>query len=215
MLLLTGKKAVNEIVRKAAREAALGGAGREAAKQAGLQAGKVAAKRAVARGASSEAADRAAARVAKQVAKENRRTLARKASREAQDKLFDAAGRKSLLATTALDSTAAVLQDNMAQRTLMRAGSQEKYSLLQTGFSSLLGGVAGAAQLALVSFVVHQTLQRMLMKHSQVYKCNHEDATKILPSKKVVDIFVNGTEEWAKKVEKKVNSTIKLSCHQI
>ena len=199
----TGKKAVNEIVRKAAREAALGGAGREAAKQAGLQAGKVAAKRAVARGASSEAADRAAARVAKQVAKENRRTLARKASREAQDKLFDAAGRKSLLATTALDSTAAVLQDNMAQRTLMRAGSQEKYSLLQTGFSSLLGGVAGAAQLGFGKFRGASNLAEDADEAlTGVTNAIIEDATKILPSKKVVDIFVNGTEEWAKKVEK-------------
>ena len=46
---ITGKKAVNEIVRRAALEAAQSGAGREAAKQAGIEAGKIAAKRAVAK----------------------------------------------------------------------------------------------------------------------------------------------------------------------
>jgi len=201
-----GKKAVNEIVRKAAREAALGGAGREAAKEAGLKAGKIAAKRAVARGASSNAADKAAARVAKQVAKENRRMLARKASREAQDKLFDSAGKKSLIATVALDSTAAVLQDNMAQRTLMRAGSQEKYSLLQTGFSSLLGGVAGAAQLGFGKFRGASNLAEDADEAlAGVTNRIIEEAMPLLPSdqtKKVKNTFIQAADEWGKKVER-------------
>ena len=202
----TGKKAVNEIVRRAAREAALGGASREAAKQAGLQAGKVAAKRAVARGANSQAADRAAARVAKQVAKENRRMLARKASREAQDKLFDSAGKKSLIATTAIDGSMAVLQDNMAQRTLMRAGSQEKYSYLQTGFSSLLGGVAGAAQLGFGKFRGASNLAEDADEAlAGVTNRIIEEAMPLLPSdqtKKVKNTFIQAADEWGRKVER-------------
>ena len=40
----------------------------------------------------------------------------------------------------------------MVQSTLMEAGAQEQYSAVQTGFSSLLGGVAGAAQLGFGKF---------------------------------------------------------------
>ena len=202
----TGKKAVNEIVRRAAKEAALGGAGREAAKQAGLQAGKVAAKRAVARGARSDVADRAAARVAKQVAKENRRMLARKASREAQDKLFDSAGKKSLIATTAIDGTMAMLQDNMAQRTLMQAGSQEKYSVLQTGFSSLLGGVAGAAQLGFGKFRGASNLAEDADEAlTGITNRIIEEAMPLLPSdqtNKVKNTFIQAADEWGRKVER-------------
>jgi len=60
-----------------------------------------------------------------------------------QQELFETAATRSLKQTVALDSGAAVLQDVMAQTAMMRAGAQEEYSALQTGFSSLLGGVAG------------------------------------------------------------------------
>ena len=45
-----------------------------------------------------------------------------------------------------------MLHDNLAQNTLMEAGAQEQYSKSQTIFSSLLGGVAGAAQLGFGKF---------------------------------------------------------------
>ena len=148
----TGKRAVRETVRRAYQEAYKDGASKTAAKKAGIEAGKIAAKRAISKGATSEAADKAAGEVTRRVALENRRALARKAAKAEQDKLFTTAGTKSLYATTALDSTFAVLQDIQAQKTLLKAGAQEKYSLLQTGFSSLLGGVAGAAQLGFGKF---------------------------------------------------------------
>ena len=148
----TGKRAVRETVRRAYQEAYKEGASKSAAKKAGIEAGKIAAKRAISKGATSEAADKAAGEVTRRVTLENRRGLARKAAKAEQDRLFTTAGTKSLYATTALDSTFAVLQDIQAQKTLLSAGAQEKYSLLQTGFSSLLGGVAGAAQLGFGKF---------------------------------------------------------------
>ena len=78
--------------------------------------------------------------------------MAKKAANAERQKLFGRASKKALLQTTALDSGAAVLMDVMAQRTLLKAGAQENYSTLQTGFSSLLGGVAGAAQLGFGKF---------------------------------------------------------------
>tara|TARA_B100000212_G_scaffold226623_1_gene172079 strand:- start:982 stop:4428 length:3447 start_codon:yes stop_codon:yes gene_type:complete len=148
----TGKRAVRETVRRAYQEAYKEGASKSAAKKAGIEAGKIAAKRAISKGATSEAADKAAGEVTRRVTLENRRALARKAAKAEQDRLFTTAGTKSLYATTAIDSTLAVLQDIQAQKTLLSAGAQEKYSLLQTGFSSLLGGVAGAAQLGFGKF---------------------------------------------------------------
>jgi len=147
-----GKRAVRETVKKAYQEAYKSGASKSAAKKAGIEAGKIAAKRAVSKGATSEAADKAAGEVTRRVTLENRRSLARKAAKAEQEKLFTSAGTKSLYATTALDSTFAVLQDIQAQKTLLSAGAQENYSVLQTGFSSLLGGVAGAAQLGFGKF---------------------------------------------------------------
>ena len=149
---LAGKRAVRETVKKAYQEAYKSGASKSAAKKAGIEAGKIAAKRAVSKGATSEAADKAAGEVTRRVTLENRRALARKAAKAEQEKLFTSAGTKSLYATTALDSTFAVLQDIQAQKTLLSAGAQENYSVLQTGFSSLLGGVAGAAQLGFGKF---------------------------------------------------------------
>ena len=147
-----GKRAVKETVKRAYQEAYKSGASKSAAKKAGIEAGKIAAKRAVSKGATSEAADKAAGEVTRRVTLENRRALARKAAKAEQEKLFTSAGTKSLYATTAIDSTFAVLQDIQAQKTLLSAGAQEKYSVLQTGFSSLLGGVAGAAQLGFGKF---------------------------------------------------------------
>ena len=54
--------------------------------------------------------------------------------------------------TIGADAGFAILHDNLAQNTLMEAGAQEQYSKSQTIFSSLLGGVAGAAQLGFGKF---------------------------------------------------------------
>ena len=144
---VTGKAAVKAAVRRAGMEAAQSGAGRQAAKEAAERAGVEAARRAVEQGMSTKIAGGVYQDVYKRVAKEGRVGLAKNAMKAKQKELFDIAGTRALKQTVALDAGAAVLQDVMAQQTYLRAGAQEDYSLVQTGFSSLLGGVAGAAQL--------------------------------------------------------------------
>jgi len=201
---ITGKKTVREAVKRAAQEAALGGAGREAAKQAGIKAGEIAAKRSIARGASSKAADKAADQVAQRVAKENRRAMAKKAANAKQKELFETNATKSLYATTAIDSSFAVMNDVMAQNTLLSAGSQEKYSLLQTGFSSLLGGVAGAAQLGFGKFRGASNLAEDVDdKLSNITNLIIEDAAPILSkgaTKEAEEVFIKKSQDWVDKV---------------
>jgi len=201
----TGKRAIRETVKRAYQEAYKDGASKAAAKKAGIEAGKIAAKRAVAKGATSEAADKAAGEVTKRVALENRRALARKAAKAEQDKLFTSAGTKSLYATTALDSTFAVLQDVQAQNTLLAAGAQEKYSLLQTGFSSLLGGVAGAAQLGFGKFRGASALESdedAVLKN--VTNSIIEDVQPILDkqaAKEAADAMLSSAKSWKEKAD--------------
>ena len=80
--------------------------------------------------------------------KEGRSALAMDAMKKKQGELFKQYGNYSLAATTGIDATAAVLQDIQAQQAYLEVGAQKDYNYLQTGFSSLLGGVAGAAQLS-------------------------------------------------------------------
>ena len=201
----TGKRAVRETVKKAYQEAYKEGASKSAAKKAGIEAGKIAAKRAIAKGATSEAADKAAGEVTKRVTLENRRALARKAAKAEQDRLFTTAGTKSLYATTALDSTFAVLQDIQAQNTLIKAGAQEKYSVLQTGFSSLLGGVAGAAQLGFGKFRGVSNLEAdedATLKN--VTNAIIEDVQPILDkqaTKEAADAMLSSAKAWKEKAE--------------
>ncbi len=203
---LTSKKTVQETVRRAALEAAQSGAGKQAAREAGIEAGKIAAKRAVARGATSKAADKAAEEVAKRVSKEKRRALAKKAAQSEQDKLFDAASYKALKQTIAADSVAAVAQDIMAQTTLLRAGAQENYSYLQTGFSSLLGGVAGGAQLVFGKAKGASGLAEDVdAKLEAVTNRIIDSAAPLLnkeESKKAAEVIEEAADEWNKKVER-------------
>ena len=149
---LTGKQMVRAAVRQAGKAALTDGASKEAAAEAAKKAGMEAAKRAINSGVSKKASNAVADGVAKEVQKEGRRALARNAMRDEQQRLFDVASGKSLKQTLALDSGAAVLQDVMAQQTYMEVGAQEEFSKTQTAFSSLLGGVAGAAQLGFGKF---------------------------------------------------------------
>ena len=201
----TGKRAVRETVKRAYQEAYKEGASKSAAKKAGIEAGKIAAKRAVSKGATSEAADKAAGEVTRRVTLENRRALARKAAKAEQDRLFTTAGTKSLYATTALDSTFAVLQDIQAQNTLIKAGAQEKYSVLQTGFSSLLGGVAGAAQLGFGKFRGVSNLETdedVALKN--VTNAIIEDVQPILDkqaTKEAADAMIASAKAWKEKAD--------------
>jgi hypothetical protein len=149
---LTGKQVVKQAVKNAALEAAQSGAGRQASKEAAERAGIEAARRAVEQGMSTKVAGGVYQDVYKRVAKEGRVGLAKNAAKAKQKELFELAGTRALKQTIALDAGAAVLQDVMAQQTYLEAGAQEQYSALQTTFSSLLGGVAGAAQLGFGKF---------------------------------------------------------------
>lgn len=149
---LTGKQAIKAVVRQAGKEALQSGTTKATAKEAAERAGIEAARRAIHQGYTTKQGGRLAGEVSKRVASEGRRVLAKEAMQKKQKELFETAATRSLKQTVALDAGAAVLQDVMAQKTMMAAGAQEKYSALQTGFSSLLGGVAGAAQLGFGKF---------------------------------------------------------------
>ena len=149
---ITGKKLVKESVKRAGLQAAKDGASKAQVKKAAIKAGKEAAKRAIKAGTSDFQAKKVAEKVTNQVTKEGRRSVAFDAMKAKQEELFKQAGKNALKATLVADAGAAVLQDVLAQNTLMRAGAQEQFSKTQTAFSSLLGGVAGAAQLGFGKF---------------------------------------------------------------
>tara|TARA_B110000908_G_scaffold68504_1_gene82755 strand:- start:377 stop:3847 length:3471 start_codon:yes stop_codon:yes gene_type:complete len=161
----------------AGKAAAVGAsaAGKQMVKSMAQKAGQDAIQRGLSKTAQQEAVDKAVATTSAQLTKRAIREPARKkllkeaGKREAelfeykikrraeerfmQDRIKGAA-KKSVVATTAADATVAVLQDIQIQNTMMDVGVQEEYSLLQTGFSSLLGGVGGAAQLAAMNLPV-------------------------------------------------------------
>ena len=149
---VTGKKVVKESVRKAGMKAALDGATRKQVKKAAKKAGMEATKRAINSGVSKYQSKKVAEKVTKQVTKEGRKSIAFDAMKAKQEELFKQAGRTALKATVVGDAGFAVMQDVLAQNTLMEAGAQEQFSKTQTAFSSLLGGVAGAAQLGFGKF---------------------------------------------------------------
>ena len=64
-------------------------------------------------------------------------------SREAIQPILNKRRTNAILATAGVDSAFAALQDVVLQNTLLEAGAQETYSSLQTGFSSILGGIGG------------------------------------------------------------------------
>jgi len=163
---LTGKKVVTAAVRQAGKEALQSGATTATAREAAERAGIEAARRAIHQGYTTKQGGRLAGEVSERVALEGRRVLAKEAMEKKQRDLLASgpgikltikgkeilSGKSAIKQTIVLDAGAAVLQDVMAQKTMMAAGAQEKYSALQTGFSSLLGGVAGAAQLGFGKF---------------------------------------------------------------
>jgi hypothetical protein len=146
-LTQAGRLAVKKAAIEAGQQAVKKGATQEAAKVAGENAAKQAAKRFTANNvktAQSKELRRAAAR-------RERDIFLTEAKKKAQRDSLRAAslkdGKKILAATTAADASFAMLHDVTLQSTLLQAGAQEEYSILQTGFSSLLGGVGGLAQL--------------------------------------------------------------------
>ena len=204
-LSVTGKQLIKASVRQAGREALKSGATKAAAKEAGERAGIEAARRAVEKGMTTRQAGQAYNEVSKRVATEGRRALAKDAMLMQQKDLFTAASKKALKQTVALDATAAVLQDVMAQNVMLEVGAQEEYSALQTGFASLLGGVAGAAQLGFGKFRGASGLEDTGSALEKVSNAVIAEAAPTLnkeQSKKAAKAIMDSVDSWNDKVAK-------------
>ena len=143
-----GRELVRAAAREAGQQAIARGATREAAEAASRAAADRTIQRLSHRGVTGQAADRVALEVAEM---ERSRFLARAAERAGQEvtnPLYAQASRRALYGTTALDGTFAALNDYQIQNVMLDVGVQEEYSRTQTAFSSLLGLVGGAFQLA-------------------------------------------------------------------
>jgi hypothetical protein len=202
---VTGKQVVKAAVQRAGREALQAGATKEAAKKAAEAAGREAARRAASQGMGKRAANNVYKSVSDKIQKEGKRAVAKDAMRAKQRELFETAATRSLYQTTALDSTAAVLQDVMAQQAQLEVGSQEKYSYLQTGFSSLLGGVAGAAQLGFGKARGMSGLEDTTSELDKLTKRTVEEYSPILKDKdsaEAAKVIGEAIDKWNAKVEK-------------
>ena len=200
---ITGKKVVRDAVKRAGLQAAKDGASREEIRKAAVKAGKEAAKRAVKAGTSDNQAKKVAERVTQQVTKEGRRNVALDAMKKKQQDLFAQAGRTSLKVTLGADAGFAMMHDNLAQNTLMEAGAQEQYSKSQTIFSSLLGGVAGAAQLGFGKFRGVSGFEEPTTTLESISKTVIENNSATLSkkdSKAAAKQIKQDVEEWNKKV---------------
>lgn len=147
----------------------VGAAGKEVVKGLAREAGDAALKNGLNKGAQQAAVDAAVSSATSQLVKRGVRgaprkkllkeaakreadlfeyTIKRRAESDFMRDRINSANRGSIINTIALDGAVATLNDVQIQNTMMDIGVQEEYSLLQTGFSSLLGGVGGAFQLA-------------------------------------------------------------------
>ena len=143
--------------------------------------------------------------VAKRVAKEGRVGLAKDAMLKQQKELFAAGAKTALKQTVALDASAAVLQDVMAQNVMLEVGAQEEYSALQTGFASLLGGVAGAAQLGFGKFRGASGLEDTSSSLEKISNAVIEEAAPTLnkeQSSKAAKAIMESVDSWNEKVAK-------------
>ena len=202
---LTGKKVIQEAVKKAGLKAARDGANATQIRKAAEKAGRQAARRAAKAGLSKNQSKKAAEKVTQEVTKEGRRNVALNAMKGKQKELFDKAGGTALKATIAADAGFAMLQDNLAQRTMMEAGAQELYSKSQTAFSSLLGGVAGAAQLGFGKFRGMSGLEEPTNTLEDVSKAVIENNSAILSrqdGKKVTKQMLQDIKKWNEKVDR-------------
>ena len=127
------------------------------------------------------------------------------AMRAKQQERFDKASGIALKTTIGADAGFSMLQDAMAQTTLMEAGAQEQYSKTQTAFSSLLGGVAGAAQLGFGKFRGVSGLGQSEDTLGDVAESVLESNTPILSKKagkEATEQILKDVEDWNKKVER-------------
>ena len=199
-----GRKVIADSIRKARMEAIASGANKAAAKKAAEQAGKDAVKRAIQAGMTKKQQQGLYDKVSERVYKDGRRALVKKAMDDAQETLYDRASGTALKATIGLDAGAAMLQDNMAQNALLEVGAQEKYSAMQTGLSSLLGGVAGAAQLGFGKFRGASGLADERTPLDRVANVAVEELSPIFKKSEMKEVSATmkkSIEDWNKRVE--------------
>ena len=146
-LTQAGRMATKRAAVEAGKKALASGATQQAAKEAGEEAAKMAAKRFAAEGVKNPVS----AKIRRQAARREREIFLLEAKKRARKEVLKKQSvkdnKKVLMGTTALDSTFAVMHDVTLQNTLLKAGAQQDYNLVQTGFSSVLGGIGGATQL--------------------------------------------------------------------
>ncbi len=202
---IAGKKVVLDAVRKAGLKAARDGANATQIRKAAEKAGRQAARRAAKAGLSKNQSSKAAEKVTQEVTKEGRRKIALDAMKGKQQELFDKASGRALKQTIAGDAGFAMLQDTLAQKTYIEAGAQEDYSKAQIGFSSLLGGVAGAAQLGFGKFRGVSGLEEPTNTLEDISKAVIESNSSILSrkdGKKVTKQMLEDIEAWNSKVDR-------------
>ena len=202
---ITGKKAVKAAVRKAGRDALKNTATKESAKKFSNDAAVTAAQRFAQAGASSKATAKVFEKVAQDAFTEGRRSFARTAMKETQQDLFKKASLSAVKKTVALDSAFAVLQDVQAQNVMLEVDAQEKFSKMQTGFSALLGGVGGAAQIAAGKLKgisgLDQAISPLDRTKQQVLRKNTPSISKG-ETKKLVSTIEKSIDSWEAKVNR-------------
>ena len=202
---VAGKKIIKESVRRAGLQAARDGANATQIRKAAEKAGRQAARRAAKAGLSKNQSSKAAEKVTQEVTKEGRRKIALDAMKGKQKELFDKASGRALKQTLVADAGFAMLQDTLAQKTYIEAGAQEDYSKAQIGFSSLLGGVAGAAQLGFGKFRGVSGLEEPTNTMEDISKGVIESNSPILSrtdGKKVTKQMLKDIEAWNSKVDR-------------
>ena len=142
----TGRAAVQAAARAAGERALASGATREAAEQAGQRAARTAADRLARQNVNSEVAQRTAATIARQESDLVTYGIVQRAQEGVLGEATRRGARRSVYATTALDSSWASMQDYTIQNLMIDVGAQEEYSATQTAFASLAGLAVGGAQ---------------------------------------------------------------------
>lgn len=201
---LGGRQVVKAAVRAAGRNSIKDGLTKQAAKKKANEAAVEAASRFVASGASTKSA----AKVFEKVAKDGYNIFRKASLKEAQDKvqqdLFKTATKKGLAAATLSDAAFAVYQDIEYQNIMIDVGAQEQYSAIQTGLSSLLGGVGGGIALAGTKFKGASGLKDVITPTDRAMKqILRENTIPISKSdaKRASTTVLKEAEDWATKVK--------------
>jgi len=202
---IAGKSSVKAAVRKAGRDALKSGATKQQVDAAAKSAATKAMDRAVRQGYTGRSANNVYARVEERIKAEGAKAIARDAMRQKSQDLLTEAGKRSLKYTTGIDAGIAVLHDIQTQRARLAVGAQDEYSVTQSVFSSLFGGVAGGAQLAMGKFKGASGLEAAPSREfsdfvEDVIEDNRPKLNRT-QTKSAVESIVKSIRTWNEKVE--------------